>query len=231
MIYQFSKNERSSDLAHSFNIWSPAQYFVTYGDHLLFEWYMDGLIGEQYISDFLIGGNDRTLAFVKQVPVLRGGFPTISTWISLDVLCNRTASIRLDTGQTKFSNRGEISQYNYSATFTYNGTQAWPAMNYINSTLDTFNNPLSNSADITVFSQDQLRNLWFNPLSIQTELQFSVNYMAWSTKNFLNDSNYDSTLAGLNNLTRFRGFPLLASLPYFNQSSPLLTQSTRARPR
>ncbi len=61
LMYQFSKYNRTSDLAHSFNIWSPAQFFASYGDHLLFEWYLNGLIGQVNLSTILTGMNDPTL--------------------------------------------------------------------------------------------------------------------------------------------------------------------------
>ena len=46
LMKDLSKNERTSDLAHLFNIWSNPQYLVHYIDHLFFEWYLDGLIEE-----------------------------------------------------------------------------------------------------------------------------------------------------------------------------------------
>ena len=60
-MYQFSKYNRTSDLAHSFNIWSPSTFFSAYGDHLLFEWYLDGLIGKISVSQILLGMSDPTL--------------------------------------------------------------------------------------------------------------------------------------------------------------------------
>lgn len=61
LLYQFSKYNRTSDIAHAFNIWSPSTYFAAYGDHLLFEWYLDGLIGQQSLADLYQGYTDPTL--------------------------------------------------------------------------------------------------------------------------------------------------------------------------
>ena len=61
LLYQFSKYNRTSDIAHAFNIWSPASYFSAYGDHLLFEWYLDGVIGQQSLADLYQGYTDPTL--------------------------------------------------------------------------------------------------------------------------------------------------------------------------
>ena len=67
LMYQFSKYNRTSDLAHSFNIWSPAQFFASYGDHLLFEWYLGGLIGNVNLSSILTGMNDPTLLKIVMI--------------------------------------------------------------------------------------------------------------------------------------------------------------------
>lgn len=61
LLYQFSKYNRTSDIAHTFNVWSPASYFSAYGDHLLFEWYLDGVIGTMTIADLVNGSVDQTL--------------------------------------------------------------------------------------------------------------------------------------------------------------------------
>lgn len=64
LLYQLSKSNRTSDLAHSFNIWSPAVYFTYYADHLLFEWFLDGLISKTNMSNILYGYEDQTLTYL-----------------------------------------------------------------------------------------------------------------------------------------------------------------------
>jgi len=62
LALQFSRLNRTSDLAHSFNIWSPADYFEHYTNHLIFEFYFDGVIGNITIKQILEGYYDPTLS-------------------------------------------------------------------------------------------------------------------------------------------------------------------------
>ena len=61
LLYKLSKENRTSDLAHTFDIWSPASYFASYSDHLLFEWFLDGIIGEFDTGKLIQKANDTTL--------------------------------------------------------------------------------------------------------------------------------------------------------------------------
>ena len=61
LLYKLSKENRSSDLAHNFDIWSPASYFSHYSDHLLFEWFLDGIIGEFTAGNLILRSLDPTL--------------------------------------------------------------------------------------------------------------------------------------------------------------------------
>lgn len=61
LLYRLSKENRTSDLAHTFDIWSPASYFASYSDHLLFEWFLDGMIGELNIGKMIQKTDDDTL--------------------------------------------------------------------------------------------------------------------------------------------------------------------------
>jgi hypothetical protein len=65
VMYDFSRGGRTSDQAHLFNIWSNPRYLVHYVDHLFFEWYLEGLIAEQKVSDIITGYSDPTIKRLK----------------------------------------------------------------------------------------------------------------------------------------------------------------------
>lgn len=216
LLYQLSKNNRTSDLAHSFNIWSPSNYFTYYTDHLLFEWYLDGLITKTNLSNVLYGYNDTTLMSLKQLPDLRGGLPLIDPLISLDLIKNSNAPIVLETGSKNFSSRGEFVTINGSTEITNKGKQAWKEAVPLNGTLLYITDPLSNNNEVTVYSSEQLKNLFFIPKGINKKFQFTVNNLEWDSDNFkTNPDIYDSTISGINNLSRFRNFPWVSSLKAF----------------
>lgn len=60
-LIELSKSERTSDLAHNFNIWSPGKLFTYFADHLILEFYLDGLIGKMTIRELVTSAPDRTL--------------------------------------------------------------------------------------------------------------------------------------------------------------------------
>jgi len=60
-MFDLSRNGRTSDLAHLFNLWSPPQYFYDYTDHIFFEWYFDGLIKPISLEEYLHGYNDSSI--------------------------------------------------------------------------------------------------------------------------------------------------------------------------
>lgn len=61
LMYRLSKENRTSDLAHTFSIWSPASYFAHYSDHLLFEWFLGGMIGNFTVEQLSTYHLDDTL--------------------------------------------------------------------------------------------------------------------------------------------------------------------------
>lgn len=61
LLYRLAKENRTSDLAHTFDLWSPAHYFTAFSDHLLFEWFLGGMIGEMKTENLLKGAVDETL--------------------------------------------------------------------------------------------------------------------------------------------------------------------------
>lgn len=61
LLYRLSKENRTSDLAHTFDVWSPANYFSAYSDHLLLEWFLGGMFDEMKPNDLMRGYNDKTL--------------------------------------------------------------------------------------------------------------------------------------------------------------------------
>lgn len=65
VMYEFSRSGRTSDQAHLFNIWSNPRYLVHYVDHLFFEWFMEGLITEQKVSEMVKGYDDQTIDRIK----------------------------------------------------------------------------------------------------------------------------------------------------------------------
>lgn len=216
LLYQLSKNNRTSDLAHYFNIWSPSSYFTYYTDHLLFEWYLDGLISKTNLSNVLNGYNDTTLIYLKNLPDLRGGIPSIDPLISLNLKKDIFQQVVIERGTKNFSNRGEYVSINGSNEISYKGNSAWKKPVKLNGTLPYLTDPLSNNNAITVFSNEHLRNLFFLPKGIQKEYQFTVNFLEWDPKNFNMDlDTYDCSTSGFNNLSRFRNFPWVASLKSF----------------
>ena len=52
---------RNSDIAHYFNIWSPAKYFAHYLDSLVLEWFLDGMFTTIQIKDLVEASPDQTL--------------------------------------------------------------------------------------------------------------------------------------------------------------------------
>lgn len=216
LLYQLSKNNRTSDLAHYFNIWSPSTFFTSYTDHLLFEWYLDGLITKTNLSDVLNGYKDSTLQYLKTLPDLRGGLPSIDPFINLDLIKNSSQSVVIERGTKNFSTRGEFAKINNSPDITYKGKTAWNKPVEINGTMLFITDPLSNNNAITVFSNEQLKNLFFVPKGIKKEFQFTVNYLEWDNQNFNKSLDiFDSTTPGFNNLSRFRNFPWVSSLKSF----------------
>ena len=126
----------------------------------------------------------------------------------------------MDSGSRNFSNRGEIYSYDAQRFLNNYRQQVWRSKVDINGTVDIFNNPLSNSDQLTVFEPEQARNLLFTPHGISYEFQFYVNNLRWDPRNFHQDlSEYECSIGGFNNLSRIRGFQWFASLPYFNNSS------------
>jgi hypothetical protein len=61
LLFKLSKQNRTSDMAHTFDIWCPADHFASYSDHLLFEWFLDGMIGETTLDRLLLPSLDLTL--------------------------------------------------------------------------------------------------------------------------------------------------------------------------
>jgi hypothetical protein len=125
----------------------------------------------------------------------------------------------LDSGSRNFSNRGEIYSFDAQRWLNNHRQQIWKSRVDINGTVDIFNNPLSNSDQLTIFEPEQVRNLFFTPHGITYEFQFYVNNLRWDSKNFHQDlSEYDCLVGGFNNLSKIRDFQWFASLPYFNNS-------------
>jgi hypothetical protein len=221
LLYQLSKNNRTSDLAHSFNIWSPSIYFTYYTDHLLFEWFLDGMVTKTNVSNVLDGYEDRTLRYLKNLPDLRGGLPRVDSRISLELISNSSVPIIIERGTKNFSSRGEYVKINGSPQITFNGEQAWKKPIDLNGTLFFITDPLSNNNEITVYSNEQLKNLFFMPKGIKKQYQFTVNYLEWNPINFNSSlDTFDSTVPGINNLSRFRNFPWVSSLKSFKFGRP-----------
>ncbi len=66
-IGKLSIQTRNADIAHVFNIWSPAGYFSNYIDHLIFEWFLDGICGLIKVKDILTGAPDSTLVRLVKI--------------------------------------------------------------------------------------------------------------------------------------------------------------------
>lgn len=159
----------------------------------------------------------------KQVVAeLRGGLPNLDPWIDLGILTNRSAKVTIDRGLQNFSARGEVRFYNGSSVITYNGSSAWDTPVDINSTIQSWTDPLSNNIQVALAGSNQYLNFYFDPTKIIKQLQLAVNYMEWSTKNFAPLPAYGNQIPGANNLTRFRNFTWFSSLQNY-YSKKMLT--------
>jgi len=220
LLYQFSKNNRTSDIAHTFNIWSPPSYFGSFGDHLLFEFYFGGIVKQISYQAILYGYNDSAVLAQKQLPELRGGIPTADPFINYRIFPSVSVPLKMNTGNdSNFEQRGQIYSYNYTSKISYKGKSVWPVPDNINGTLALFSVPLSNNQNISVFYPEQFRNIIFEPGPILRTLQFKVNNFTWSSSNFQSNTSsnsFDSTVPGINNLTRVLNISQVVSLPYFS---------------
>lgn len=82
LMYRLSKENRTSDIAHAFCIWSPASYFPAYSNHLLFDWFLKGPIGEFTVEELSTQYSDPTLEFLVKNNYLKGSNPNIEGRIS-----------------------------------------------------------------------------------------------------------------------------------------------------
>lgn len=85
----------------------------------------------------------------------------------------------------------------------------------INSTIQSWTDPLSNNIQVALTGSNQYLNFYFDPTKIIKQLQLAVNYMEWSPKNFKPLEAYGNQIPGANNLTRFRNFTWFSSLQNF----------------
>ena len=151
---------------------------------------------------------------------MRGGIPSIDDFIRINLISKLRVPVEINTGKETFSKRGEIMKFNESEFWTFNGTQAWPAKSELNGTMELFTDPLQYNMQVTVVNSDQLRNLYFEPKAIKKVFQFAVNYMEWSPQNYNTKlPDFDSTIGGINNLSRFNKFPWVSSLTNFNKGT------------
>lgn len=161
------------------------------------------------------------------VAELRGGLPNLDPWIDLGILTNRSAKVTIDRGLQNFSARGEIRSYNSSTVITFNGSSAWNSPVDINSTIQSWTDPLSNNIQVSMTGSNQFLNFYFDPVRIIKELQLAVNYMEWSTKNFQPLQEYNPQIPGAHNLTRFRNFSWFSSLQNYYSRSVSYSRHTR----
>lgn len=220
MIYDLCKQNRTSDLAHNYGMWSPADYFLPYSDHLILEWFLDGIIGKMTLKSLIEPTVDKTLRMLQSIPELEGGFPLIDIQVNLNLVSNSKSPIVMETGYPQIHKRGEVFQFDRSRLIMHNKKDAWNGPVGINGTLDLFNNPMSNNDEVTVYSPEYFSNFYFEPVSILYEFQFSLNYFRWSKNNLQRDSKlYDCRYPGFANLTRFRGYDWFMSLRNFYHGS------------
>jgi hypothetical protein len=179
------------------------------------------MVTKTNVSNVLDGYEDRTLRYLKNLPDLRGGLPRVDSRISLELISNSSVPIIIERGTKNFSSRGEYVKINGSPQITFNGEQAWKKPIDLNGTLFFITDPLSNNNEITVYSNEQLKNLFFMPKGIKKQYQFTVNYLEWNPINFNSSlDTFDSTVPGINNLSRFRNFPWVSSLKSFKFGRP-----------
>lgn len=218
LLYEFSKDRRASDVAHTFNIWSPTEYFAAYGDHLLLEWYFDGLVKKTKYGDAFEGYYSQCLTRLRNLPSLRGGIPNLDLNINFQFLRNWTAPVEIDSGWKEFSKRGNLLKFNNSEYITdYTGKQAWKKPEKLKGTLTLFTNPIKNNEDIEIYEPEHFRIEKFTFDKLVYEYQFTVNYLKWDNDNYKKSMNtYESSIPGFNNLTKFRNFPWMTSLPNYH---------------
>jgi hypothetical protein len=213
MIYDLCKQNRTSDLAHNYGMWSPADFFIPYSDHLILDWFLDGIVGRIQIKDLIVPTVDKTLQQLQFIPELEGGFPLIDTSVDLKLVAPTNIPILMETGYPQINKRGEVLQVNKSKFITHEGKNAWNEPLLINGTLDLYNNPMSNNDQVTIFFPEYYSNFFFEPTEILYEFQFSLNLYRWKSKNLDRDRNiFDCRYPGFVNLTRFRGYDWMMSL-------------------
>ena len=150
------------------------------------------------------------------LPELKGGIFNLPTIIGVDFVKTRSELIFFDRGNYNFSRRGQVLKYANSELIVFNKKNAWKDPVSIKGSLEFLAKPLSYNRDSEIFLRDQLRNVRFIKVDETSEEQFQLNILEWDPFNFNNNlGTYDSAIPGCNNLTKFAGYGMLSSLPYF----------------
>lgn len=105
----------------------------------------------------------------------------------------------------------------------FDGKDAWKSRTKVNGSLEFMVKPLSSNAEIEVFLREQMRSVRFIKIKEVMEEQFQLNILQWDPTNY--DDNldtFDSRIEGINNLTRFNGYGMVASMPYLAAGTFLL---------
>lgn len=224
LMQDLSREGRTSDLAHFFNIWSPSSYLVEYLDHLFFEWFFGGLFGSQNIGKLLFGRtSDSALLIVKQIPLLDGGKPDIDPVLSLGLIPSsmrpKVSQIEILNGEGNkedFTRRGNILKWDDSDEITNEKKSFYDPPQKIKGTLLPITAPLNFHSGIYIYDDDQKKNLHFNLDGDFSDLQLKATRFVWDNSTFWNDEKQDGiSLQGINDLSNLHPYPILTSLPFF----------------
>lgn len=150
------------------------------------------------------------------MPELRGGAPAISSYVNLDFVKDSSSFAYIDSGSSNFSHRGQLLSLDGQQTLKFNGRDAWQSPVKLTGSLEFLIKPLSSNSEVEVFLREQRRSVKFFKTREVTEEQFQLNILQWDTRNYHNDlQTFGSSIGGINNLSRFAGYNLVSSLPYF----------------
>ena len=101
--------------------------------------------------------------------------------------------------------------------------KGWAKDIQINSTVPYSGKPMEYLGGNSFYHHELRKNLVFKKSKSLKYLQFSVSELSWDRENFKSDvETYDTYIDGTLNISRFQGFPLTVSLPFFSGAESLV---------
>lgn len=151
---------------------------------------------------------------------MKGGFPELNKTIKFHYLQNRTDKIYIESGTSNFTKRGMILKFANGFNILFGNQDAWKKPVPFNSTLPYLVRPLSSLSEAQVYLREQYRSVKFVKKTETIEQQFGFDVLQWDPSNFHTDLDvFDTSIPGLNNLSRFESFSIVTTLPNFALSS------------